>query len=118
MKPNKKWIKDWKIGLDRLRENEIAADLVDFFSDFWEKEKLEQKSKTTRTRYSGALHALGGYLVEQAISEDESDKTAHELLAEYLGPFDGPLIYHDNEDWQDELDMVCRKLYKYFKAVR
>lgn len=29
-----------------------------------------------------------------------------------------PLIYHDNEDWQNEIDMVCRKLYKYFKTVR
>jgi len=26
------------------------------------------------------------------------------------------LVYHDNEDWQDELDMVCRKIYKYMKT--
>lgn len=118
MMPNVKWIDDWKIGINPSRENQVALGLLEYFVDFWNREKLEQKSKTTRSRYSGSLHALGGYLVEQTISEDEKDKTAHELLLEYIGPNEGPLVYHNDEDWQDELDMVCRKFYKYLKTIR
>jgi len=118
MKPNVKWIDEWRIGVKPSREKMVAADLVDYFANFWDKEKLGEKSKTTRNRYSNSLHALGGYLVEKAISEQDLDKTPYELLLEYIGPADGPLVYHDNEDWQDELDMVCRKIYKYMKTVR
>jgi hypothetical protein len=118
MKPSEKWIDDWKIGLEPRRENQVAAGLVEYFFDFWDKAKLEEKSKKTRNRYGSALHALGGYLVEKAISEEDADKTAHELLLEYVYEDEGPLVYHDNFDWQDELDMVCRKFYKYLKPKR
>ena len=61
------------------------------------------------------MHVLGGYLVEQAISGDDPGKTADDLLSEHIGPDDGPLIFQDNESWQDEVDMVCRKIYKHMK---
>ena len=69
MKPSEKWIDDWEIGLEPGRENQVAAGLVGYFVDFWDKEKLEEKSKKTRNRYGSALHALSGYLVEKAISK-------------------------------------------------
>lgn len=115
MKPTNSWIDEWRCGLDPSRENAIALDLLKLFRDFWEQQKLDGKSKTTRNRYAGALHALGGYLVERAVREDGLDKTAGDLLFEHVTPLEGPLIHYDNEDWQDELDMVCRKLYKYGK---
>ena len=118
MKPSEKWIDDWKIGLEPGREDQVAAGLVEYFVDFWDKVKLDEKSKKTRNRYGSALHALGGYLVEKAITEEDADKTAHELLLEYVYEDEGPLVYHDNEDWQDEFDMVCRKFYKYMKPKR
>ena len=46
------------------------------------------------------------------------NKTAYEMLSEYVGPDDGPLIYHHNEDWQNEVDMVCRKIYKQINKKR
>ena len=104
--------------MEPSRENQISIDLLNFFLDFWAAEKLDAKSKATMNRYSTSLHALGGYLVEQAISDDDSEKTAYELLSEYISPGDGPLIYHENENWQDELDMVCRKIYKHMKKSR
>jgi hypothetical protein len=118
MKPNREWIDDWRIGVKPSRENHISTDLVDFFLDFWTVEKLDRKSKTTMNRYSASLHRLGGYLVEKAISDDDSAKTAYELLSEYINPDEGPLVYHENENWQDEFDMVCRKIYKYMKRNR
>jgi hypothetical protein len=118
MKPNREWIDDWRMGVKPSRENQISTDLLDFFLDFWAVEKLDRKSKTTMNRYSTSLHRLGGYLVEQAISDDDSEKTAYELLSEYISPDEGPLVYHENENWQDEFDMVCRKIYKYMKMNR
>jgi len=115
MKPNSKWIDDWRIGEEPSRESQIANALLEVFVDFWDSNALGDKSKTTMNRYSVALHALGGYLVEQSISEGGLDKTIDELLSEYVGPYDGPLICHDNEVWQEEIDMVCRKLHKHLK---
>ena len=100
------------------RESQISTDLLDYFLDFWAVEKLDKKSKTTVNRYLTSLHALGGYLVEQAISDEDSEKTAYELLSEYISPDEGPLVDHENENWQDEFDMVCRKIYKYMKMNR
>ena len=115
MRPNENWIDKWQIGLKPHREKCISAELVRVFIDFWNAQTLDDKSKTTRNRYSGALQALGGYLVEQSISNDGSDKTADDLFFQHVGPTDGPLIYHDNESWQGDIDMVCRKFYKYMK---
>lgn len=115
MKPDAGWIDEWRSGVDAHRENAIASELLKVFTDFWEKQKLDDKSKTTRNRYAAALHALGGYLVDRAVREDGLHKTAEDLLSEHVTPLEGPLIHHDNEAWQEELDMVCRKLYKYLK---
>ena len=116
MNPNRKWIKDWQTGENTSREKKVAEDLFRIFIDFWEYQQLDQKSKTTKNRYSGALHSLGGYLVEQAILDDGVDKTTQELLSEHLDPYEGPLICHDNETWQNEIDKVSRKLHKYLKT--
>ena len=43
------------------------------------------------------------------------NKTLEELLFEYIYPDDGPLIHHDNETWQKEIDMVSHKIYKFIK---
>ncbi len=113
MKPTNKWINDWHTGENPSRENAIAAELLKYFMDFWDKLKLDEKSKTTKNRYSSSLHALGGYLVQQATSDDDLDDTAEELLSKYIDSDGGPLIYYDDESWQDEVDMVCRKIHKH-----
>ena len=114
-KPNENWINDWIIGENTQREKEISSVLVKCFIEFWEKQSFEIKSKATINRYYNSLHALGGYIVEHSIEDDCLSKTAIELLNESIGHDDGPLIYQDNENWQNELDMVCRKLYKYIQ---
>jgi len=90
MKPNIKWVDDWRIGMKPSREKEVSIDLINFFIDFWVKEKMGKKSKTTMNRYSNALHAIGGYLVEQAISDENSEKTVYELLSQDISPYEGP----------------------------
>jgi hypothetical protein len=75
MKPNRKWIKDWEIGIDESRENDISAKLLVHFENFWIDQKIDDKSKSTKNRYSGALHSLGGYIVEQSLEDEDKHKT-------------------------------------------
>ncbi len=115
-KPDNTWIDDWEIGEESERERAVSLELVQCFNEFWDAQGLDGKAKTTRNRYSGALHALGGYLVEEAISEDGLRMTTYELLAEHIDAEGGPLIHLHEQSWQEEIDMVCRKLYKHLKA--
>jgi hypothetical protein len=97
------------------REREIGRELVRIFGAFWSSGGVAEKSSTTQRRYSGSLHALGGYLVGKSVDADGFGKTARELLDEAIEDQEGPLIYHDHESWQQELDTVCRKLYRSLK---
>lgn len=115
MKPDYGWIEDWRIGLDPNREREVSDGFISIFADFWKTQALDDKAKTTQNRYAAALHSIGGYLVEKAISEEGRNKTYYELVSESICPDDGPLIHFDNETWQNEIDMVSRKLYKYMR---
>ena len=112
MKPDPSWIHDWKVGINNEREKAVSQELVTLFAAFLEETGIYQKSKKTQYRYESSLHALGGFLVEKAVWGDE-DKTTRELLTKYVDPYEGPLIFQDKESWQEEVDMVCRKLYKY-----
>ena len=114
MKPEQGWIEDWLLGENPAREDAIAHELLVLFVKFWEGEELDGKAKKTRRRYSSALHSLGGYLVETAVLDDgDMKKSTDELLDEYVTPYEGPLICMDNEAWQNEIDMACRKLHKF-----
>ena len=111
-KPNKNWITDWEIGENPDREKELGNALIEIFHKFWETIDLNNKSKSTKNRYSAALHTLGGYLIEQGVFE-ETEMTALELLQENISQYDASLIHHDNEGWQKELDTASRRLYRY-----
>lgn len=114
MKPNPRWLEYWQVGENPAREIQVADDLLRIFNEFWTYKSLDEKSKTTRKIYADALHALGGYLVEKSVfDEDDLLKRAGDLLTAYVGPDGGPLIHFDHEKWQNEYDMVCRKLYRF-----
>jgi len=113
MSPRDEWVEDWRIGVDLERERELGMDFLKVFVASWEGEGLTTASKTTRTRYSGSLHALGGYLVARGIEPDHAEKDAKGLLREAIDLDKGPLIHYDNEVWQAELDRTCRWLYRH-----
>lgn len=116
MKPNSGWLNDWGVGVDPEKEKILSLGLLKIFDEFWIKQNLDEKSKTTKNRYANALHSLGGYLIEQSINF--KNMTAYECLFEHVGHDEGPFVHHDNEDWQNEIDMVCRKLHKHLKKNR
>jgi hypothetical protein len=117
MGPRDEWLKDWFVGVNTGRERAVSRDLLRIFLDFWELEGLNQKSTSTRQRYSGGLHALGGHLVARCTEEDEIEQTALDLLLEAVGLDEGPLIFQDNELWQRELDSTCRRVHRYLKRT-
>jgi hypothetical protein len=114
MKPIVQWTEDWEIGVDISRENEISLSTLELFIDFWDEEAIAEKSKSTLNRYRAALQSLGGYIVEQSVSEEGTESTAKELLLECIDGEGGPLLFQGEETWQNELDMVCRKIYRYY----
>lgn len=79
-RPDNTWIDDWGLGEELDRERKVSMELVQCFSEFWDAVGLDGKAKATRNRYSEALHALGGYLLEEAMSEDglriDNERTA------------------------------------------
>ena len=114
MKPTIKWTENWGVGLDISTEREISLGTLELFVDFWDDEAIEKKSKSTLNRYRTALQSLGGYIVEQSVSEEGTGSTAKELLLGCIDSEGGPLLFQDEEIWQNELDRVCRKLYRYY----
>jgi hypothetical protein len=65
MSPKIESVEDWGIGIDVSTEKRISQELLLLFNSFWIDSSLEEKSKQTKSRYRSALHALGGYIVEQ-----------------------------------------------------
>lgn len=116
MEITKQWVTDWKIGENVERESELGNELVTIFTLFCEQICLAQKSKTTQNRHRGALHALGGYIVEQGIYEN-TQFSAMQLLLDNCDEDGGPLIHIHNETWQREVDTVCKKLFRYLQSV-
>lgn len=114
MKPTLEWTEDWCLGIDIPKESQISRCILDLFVDFWNGEGIGQKSKSTLNRYKAALISLGSYIVEQSISEEGNGKSAKELLLMSIDNEGGPLLFQDEDSWQNELDMVCRKLHKYY----
>lgn len=113
MGPDRKWIDDWMLGVDVERERELGRWFLLHFAEFWVVEGLDRRSETTRRRYSGSLHALGGYLVKRAVSDDHAGDSAGELLWDAIDLDEGPLIFYDHEVRQEELDRTCRRLYEH-----
>ena len=116
MKPATEWIADWRNGVKPDQERKTSEELLLIFQEFWNWAGLDKKSKSTKQRYSVALHALGGYLVEEVGNGHRGNKSIQRFLTYYIDSGEGPLIHYDNETWQNELDTVCRKLYKYLAA--
>jgi len=115
MKPIIEWARDWEVGLDTSREKEVSEALVNIFTEYWTEESIADKSKSTKNRNRSALHALGGHIVEEVVTHSNIETDAMRLVLEYIGSDGGPLVYQNEESWQKELDVVCRKLYKYLQ---
>ena len=111
----KHWIEDWKISNDC---DPASKSLIELFDSFLSYLKNERKlAKKTIKRHETSCHALGGHIVNDLYNSfspsSDSSKFGKELLLVYINQYEGPLIHHDNEKWQNEIDATCRQLYKF-----
>lgn len=115
LKPSMEWVEDWEIGVDPARELELSRAFVEIFGEFWLVDGMDMKSESTRRRYSGGLHALGGHLVSEGLDKGQEGRSARELLWEAVEFDEGPLLFQDDEAWQRELDRTCARLRQYLE---
>ena len=74
-------------------------------------------SNSTMTRHKNACHAIGNYIINQFFKYewDDLEETwnGEEILFQCEYAFAGPLILHDNNALQEEVDATSRKLYNF-----
>ena len=107
------WKRDWNICMEDL---ELSQKIIPVFESYLQILQGKGASKSTFNRHKSACHALGGYIIEQVFNYEENpfsgNESGEEILLHYIDNYGGPLIHHDNEIWQNEVDAACRKLYK------
>ncbi|VEN73795.1 conserved hypothetical protein [Candidatus Desulfarcum epimagneticum] len=109
------WIKDWEVDDDCYQTSKSLVEIFDRFLFYLENEK--KLSKRTIKKHASSCHALGGYIINDLYNNSFPSgdvlKFGKELLMGYDIQYEAPLIYHDNESRQNEIDASCRQLYKY-----
>lgn len=110
------WEADWHV-LDG--DEDLSRRLSPVFEAFLTTLQKKNAAKSTLRRHINSCHALGGYIVDRIFNYQmdsyDSSESGEKILLRYLDGCDGPLIYQDNESWQREVDITCRKLYKFIK---
>ena len=112
-----KWEEDWKIS---DQDYQLSNKLLPILEDYLVSLKEKGVSKTTFNRHKAACHALGGFIINDVFNYQRNsfpeDETGKGILLHYIDTEGGPLIHHDEETWQRELDAACKKFYKFLIA--
>lgn len=112
----KNWDKDWHIEKD---DYEISNKIIPIFDSYLRELEKRNVSKKTFKRHQDACFSLGDYIIGKIFGyQTDSFKpndTGEKILLHYIDEYEGPLVHHDNESWQRELDATCKKLYKHIK---
>ena len=110
------WEDNWHI-IDGDRE--LSRKLIPLFDAYLKALKERGVARSTFNRHKSACHAIGGYIVERVYNYQrdkyEESERGEDILLRYVDGVDGPLIHHDDEAWQREVDTTSRKLYKFIK---
>ena len=109
----KDWSKDWSIGNEDLW---LSEKITPVFESYLSSLADNGVAKKTFNRHKNACHALGGYIIGEVFGYENDTftkkQTGTDVLLHYIDEDGGPLVYHDNELWQKELDTTCRILFK------
>ena len=110
------WASEWTVCKE---DRQLSQKLILIFESFLGSLLDKGVSKRTLRRHERACHALGGYIVGDLFGRgDDSfspNETGQTVLLRFIDDSGGPLVYQDEETWQNELDSTCRKLFKQLK---
>ena len=110
------WASDWTVCKE---DRQLSQKLIPIFECFLGGLLEKGVSKSTLRRHESACHALGGYIVGEVFGRDDvsfsPNETGETILLRFIDDSEGPLVYQDEEAWQIDLDVTCRKLYKQLK---
>ena len=104
----------WKRGIDPDLEASVMKDLIGIFESYWLHNKIQEKSKTTQRRRLGSFFCLGSYVVDAFIEGEISSVIGY--FSDGTMKYGGPLIHHDDEQAQSEIDTTCKQLHKFLTA--
>ncbi len=111
------WDKDWSIYKEDLN---LSNKIIPIFESYLISLLEKGASKTTFNRYKNACHALGGYIVGEVygygIETFYGNESGEEIILRFIDENGGPLVHHDNEAWQNEIDATCKKLHSYLRS--
>ena len=111
------WASDWTVSKE---DRQLSQKLTPIFECFLSGLLEKGVSESTLRRHQSACHALGGYIVGEVfgrgnVSFSPNEETGETVLLHFIDDSGGPLVYQDEEAWQNELDATCRKLFKQLK---
>ena len=110
------WASDWAVCKE---DRQLSQKLVPIFECLLGSLLEKGVSKRTLRRHEGACHALGGYIVGEMFGRGDvsfsPNETGETVLLRFIDESGGPLVYQDEEAWQNDLDATCRKLFKQLK---
>ena len=110
------WASDWTVCKE---DRQLSPKLIPIFECFLGSLLEKGVSKRTLRRHERACHALGGYIVGEVFGRGDvsfsPNETGETVLLRFIDVSGGPLVYQDQEAWQNALDATCRKLFKQLK---
>jgi hypothetical protein len=110
------WKNDWHICKE---DRQLSAKLIPIFESYMTTLVEKGVSKSTFNRHESACHALGGYIISEIygyeLEEYDSEQSGKDVILQFIDQNGGPLVHHDEEIWQKELDAMCKKLYYYLR---
>ncbi len=111
---------EWYAGINHSAEEAFIEELNEIFSDFLDEIEIDSKTARIQSRYLDSLNSFGEYLVAEAFSGNYIHGNVSSLLIldSYVDQDEVPWIYVDDEAWQEDFDVVCRKFYKFYLANR
>ena len=104
----------WKRGVDPDLEASVMKDLIVIFESFWLHNNIKEKSKTTQRRRLSSFCFLGSYVVDAFIEGEIS--SVIDYFSDETMKYGGPLIHHDDEQAQSEIDTTCKQIHKFLTA--
>ncbi len=111
------WDQDWSIYKE---DRNLSKKIIPIFESYLINILEKGVSKKTINRHKNACHALGGYIIGEIYGYGNNpfsgNENGEQIILHYIDENGGPLVHHDNETWQKEVDAMCRKLFDVLKG--